>query len=46
MTCGSSLYLLAVSTTVIVLICLEAEWFLLRNTKRKKEDEGSLEEGE
>lgn len=44
MTCGSSLYLLAVATTIIVLICLEAEWFFKRLNGKDKEDHDNYRE--
>lgn len=44
MTCGSSLYILAVTTTVMVLICLEAEWFLRRNKDKSNDNNSDGEE--
>ena len=44
MTCGSSLYILAVATTVMVIICLEAEWFLIRKKKGKTDDVEVIDE--
>ena len=46
MTCGSSLYILAVATTVMVIICLEAEWFLIRKKKGKTDDVEVIDEEE
>ena len=46
MTCGSSLYIFAVATTVMVIICLEAEWFLIRKKKGKTDDVEVIDEEE
>lgn len=45
MTCGSSLYLLASAATVMVLICLEAEWFLRKGKKEETAEDEGIEEG-